>query len=203
MNIGDKRRMIVESQRFSATSDAAAFLADDAHVKGRIESEIACSQMVNRLLQMRVEKGVSQKELARRIGCDPSKISRMEAGNDLQLRVSDVMQYVSALDVQMDIVFEDTSLLVADRIKRDVCSIHEKLERLVTLARQVDGDEVIINAINSFYKEVLFNFLVRFTDSHAQLRIVSVAGKSSLDQNTVVGAEEGRLCNERQEDPCT
>ena len=108
-----------------------------------MDEEICCSQLVNTLLQLRIEKGISQKELAKRIGCDPSKISRLEAGNDLQLKIGDVRQYLSALDVTMNMVFEDTSLPVA---------------------KKVDGDEVIINKIHVFCSEVLFNFLSRFGD---------------------------------------
>ena len=129
--------------RFTSSGDAAASLAGDEKVKQQVDEEICCSQLVNTLLQLRIEKGISQKELAKRIGCDPSKISRLEAGNDLQLKIGDVRQYLSALDVTMNMVFEDTSLPVA---------------------KKVDGDEVIINKIHVFCSEVLFNFLSRFGD---------------------------------------
>ena len=129
--------------RFTSSGDAAASLAGDEKVKQQVDEEICCSQLVNTLLQLRIEKGISQKELAKRIGCDPSKISRLEAGNDLQLKIGDVRQYLSALDVTMNMVFEDTSLPVA---------------------KKVDGDEVIINKIHVFCSEVLFNFLSRVGD---------------------------------------
>ena len=133
----------MEDLRFTSIGDAAAYLAGDEKVKQQVDEEICCSQLVNTLLQLRIEKGISQKELAKRIGCDPSKISRLEAGNDLQLRMGDVMQYLSALNVKMNMVVEDTSLPVA---------------------KKVDGDEVIINKIHVFCSEVLFNFLSRFGD---------------------------------------
>ena len=133
----------MEDLRFTSIGDAAAYLAGDEKVKQQVDEEICCSQLVNTLLQLRIEKGISQKELAKRIGCDPSKISRLEAGNDLQLKIGDVRQYLSALDVTMNMVFEDTSLPVA---------------------KKVDGDEVIINKIHVFCSEVLFNFLSRFGD---------------------------------------
>ena len=145
-----------------------------------MDEEICCSQLVNTLLQLRIEKGISQKELAKRIGCDPSKISRIEAGKDLQLRMGDVMQYLSALNVKMNMVFEDTSLPVAEQIKQHVFLIHEKLEELVKLAKQVDGDKIIINKIHVFCSEVLFNFLSRFGDSYKKLCVVSGHGNTAL-----------------------
>ena len=166
--------------RFTSSGDAAASLAGDEKVKQQVDEEICCSQLVNTLLQLRMEKGISQKELAKRIGCDPSKISRMEAGNDLQLKMGDVMQYLSALNVKMNMVFEDTSLPVAEQIKQHVFLIHEKLEELVKLAKQVDGDKIIINKIHVFCSEVLFNFLSRFGDSYKKLCVVSGHGNTAL-----------------------
>ncbi len=90
----------MEDLRYTSVGDAAASLAGDEKVKQQVDEEIRWSQIVNNLLQLRIEKGISQKELAKRIGCDPSKISRMEAGNDLQLRMGDVMQYLSPLPIE-------------------------------------------------------------------------------------------------------
>ncbi len=171
---------MAEKMRFTSVAEAAAFFAVDDTVKNLVQDEIDNSQIVNNLLRLRLRKGVSQKELSKSMGCDSSKISRMEAGNDLQLKIGDISQYASALGIQMNVVFEDTTLPVAEQITCNVFSIHEKLEQLVGLAKQVDGDETIIIAINSFYKEVLFNFLVRFADSHGRLRVASVSTKSPL-----------------------
>ena len=92
---------MAKKQRFTSVGDAAAFLAEDDAVKSEVEEEVENSRIVNKLLQLRASKGVTQRELAERMGCDPSKISRMEAGNDLQLKMGDVLQYLSALDVTM------------------------------------------------------------------------------------------------------
>ncbi|NTU43998.1 MAG: helix-turn-helix domain-containing protein [Chlorobiaceae bacterium] len=177
------------NHKFSSAADAAATLCGVAAVKDLVEQEMTQSRIVNKLLHMRTDKKVSQKELAQRMGCDPSKISRMEAGNDLQLKIGDIAQYVTALGVQMTTVFEDTTLPVAEQIKRDVNSIHEKLERLVGVAKQVDGDETIINKINIFYGEVLLNFMLRFTDSHEKLKDISGYSQPQ-NPSTIAGAVE-------------
>ena len=181
---------MAEKLRFKSVADAAAFLAVDDSVKNLVEEEIDHSQIVNNLLRHRLRKGISQKELSKSMGCDSSKISRMEAGNDLQLKVGDIMQYASALGIDMNVVFEDKTLPVAEQIKSHVFSIHEQLEQLVVIAKQVDGDKLIIDKIKAFYGEVLLNFLLRFTDSHKKLRIVSehdnpeqhAQGKSILEK---------------------
>ncbi|MCX6179156.1 MAG: helix-turn-helix domain-containing protein [Chlorobiales bacterium] len=169
--------------KFGSVADAAAFLAGDDAIKKSVEKEIEQSQIINSLLKLRMRRGISQTELSKSMGCDSSKISRMEAGNDLQLKIGDVMQYASALGVEMNMIFEDKTLPVTEQIKSHVYSIHEELEQLVGIAKQVDGDELIIEKINAFYGEVLLNFLLRFTDSHKKLRIVS--GDESSEQHTI------------------
>ena len=130
---------MAEQRRFKSVADAAAFLAVDDSVKNLVEEEIDHSQIVNNLLRHRLRKGISQKELSKSMGCDSSKISRMEAGNDLQLKVGDIMQYASALGIEMNVVFEEKTHPVAEQIKSHVFSIHEQLEQLVEIAKQVDG----------------------------------------------------------------
>lgn len=188
----------MDNLRFTSVGDAAAFLAGDEKVKLQVEEEICCSQLVNNLLQLRMEKGVSQKELASRMGCDPSKISRMEAGNDLQLKMGDVMQYLSVLDVKMHMVFEDTKLPVAEQIRQHVFLIHEKLEHLVKLARQVDGDEVIISKIRMFCGDVLLDFLSRFSDSYKKLSVVSGHGTPVLSGAVKSGVSAEPECVEKK-----
>jgi transcriptional regulator with XRE-family HTH domain len=154
--------------RFGNSADAAAFLSGDDKVKDLVHNEVMRGRIVKMLLDMRLQKGVSQKRLAELMNCAPSKISRMEAGNDDSLKISDIKEYVSALNIGMAIVFEDHDLPLADRIKRDVFSIHAKLEQLIEIAKQVDGDEAIIDKIHQFYGEVLFNFVKRFEESHTK-----------------------------------
>jgi hypothetical protein len=103
------------------------------------------------------------------MGCHPSKISRIESGNDSQLNWLDIVGYVKALQLKMSILFDDESLPAAARIKQCVFKIDDDLNKLVRLAQQCDGDDKIVEKINEFYKEVLFNFLKRFTDNQERL----------------------------------
>jgi transcriptional regulator with XRE-family HTH domain len=160
------------TKRFRSASDAAAFLAEDKEVGERVEREVRKTLLIQSLLHMRVEKRLTQKEIADRMGCDPSKISKMEGGNDLALRWGDVLGYLEALGVGVSMMFEDASLPAADRIKQHVFRIHDLLEELAGLANQVCDDPKITERIHQFYGEVLFNFVRRFTDSFQKLPTV-------------------------------
>lgn len=153
-------------------ANLAAELAGDPAVENKVEVEIAFNAMVSRLLAMRVAQGVTQQQLAKAMGCNPSKVSRMESGNDSTLKWMDVVCYIGALNMDMHVSFEDPSLPAADRIKHCVSDISEHLEELTTLAAQVGGNDEIAKKIHQFSGEVLLNFLVRYMDHSAKLRSV-------------------------------
>jgi transcriptional regulator with XRE-family HTH domain len=155
--------------KFSKTADAAAHLAGNPKIAESVDYEIRKNTLVTNLLSMRVEKNLTQEEVAKRMNCDPSKVSRMESGNDLQLRWVDIVMYVQAVNVQMGIIFDDESLPASTRIKQCVFQIDEDLKRLARMAQQFDGDDQTAEKINRFYREVLFNFLKRFTENKQRL----------------------------------
>lgn len=93
--------------RFDNVADAAAHLAENPEVATQVSKEIRRNAIVRTLLQMRVDKGMTQEQVAKAMGCTPSTVSRIESGGDRQLKWTDIAGYVSALDVQMHILFDD------------------------------------------------------------------------------------------------
>lgn len=177
----------MDKQQFSSAAEAFASIIGDDTVKGAIQKEVGKTRLVSTLVRMRMQKGVSQKRLAEHMQCTPSKISRLESSTDDTLKLSDIKEYIRALNIGMSIVFEDNDLPAADQIRQHVFSIHEKLESLVKIAKEVDGDSEIIGKINQFYGEVLFNFLLKFESSHSKLRMVVEPEKEK--ENVAVNAE--------------
>ncbi|HWR00472.1 MAG TPA: helix-turn-helix transcriptional regulator [Chlorobaculum sp.] len=162
----------MDKHTFNSAADAFAALAGDENIKERIKEEASRTTIVDGLIRMRIQKGVSQKKLAERMKCTSSKISRFEAGTDDNLKLCEVRDYVSALNIGMTIMFENQEVPAAELIKQHVFAIHEKLECLVKIAEEVDGDEEIVDKIQKFYGDVLFNFLKRFQDSHTKLCMI-------------------------------
>lgn len=107
---------------------------------------------------------MTQEQVAKAMNCDPSKISRMEAGNDAALRWADIVGYLQALNVTLSMVFDDPHLPASARIKQCVFKIHDDLEHLAALAKQVGGQDDIAKKIRQFYGDVLMNFLARYRD---------------------------------------
>lgn len=149
---------------FNDTASAAAALAGNPAVEKDVQKEINRASVVARLISIRVAKGITQEQIAKQLDCDPSKISRLEAGNDLALRWIDLVGYASALGMGISLSFEDPDIPAATKIKQCVYGIQEGLEELSGLAKRLGADDEITQKIHQFYGEVLFNFLIRYKD---------------------------------------
>lgn len=152
-----------------SVAEIAASLSGDNKFKDIVDHEIMYSKMVSTLIRLRVQKGVTQKHIAEYMGCDPTKISKLEAGNDLPLKWMDIIGYLSALNVSVSILFEDNSLPAAGQIKQHVLAIDRLLKKLADLAQEVGDDNYFVDKIHQFYGEVLFSFLEKFGDSYKKL----------------------------------
>lgn len=164
----------------------AAALAEDCGVAGRMAAHDAATRVVWALTQMRVERGLSQRDLAKRMGTSASKVCRIEAGTDADLRLGDIVTFMGALDHKVTLAFEDQKLPTAERIKHHVHSIHAMLEELRALAVKVGAGDGISEGIKTFYGEVLFNFLLRFGDSYSKLPSSTIR----LDGDPAKGADD-------------
>jgi transcriptional regulator with XRE-family HTH domain len=144
-------------------------LAEDDQVKRAVEQEIQRGALVTALVSLRIQKGKSQKQVAESMKCDPSKVSRLEGGDDDNLSWLDVVGYVNALGLEMNILLDDKSLPAAGRIKQSVFIIDAQLKKLTAIAKQAGDDKELVEKIHKFYAEVLFNFLKRFGSNYKEL----------------------------------
>ncbi|WP_206785455.1 helix-turn-helix domain-containing protein [Amycolatopsis sp. MtRt-6] len=79
-----------------------------------------------RLAQLREDAGVSQTELARRMGVSQPRISQLEQGDPGQMALDTLRRYITALGGRMRVVadFEDRDVTVsaAQRDSSDACA---------------------------------------------------------------------------------
>jgi len=162
-------------------ADIAADLAGDKHIKDLVEKEVNQSKLVMTISRIRIEKGVSQKELAQKMGCTQSKISKIESGPDERINWGDLVEYLDALGVEMSILLDEPSLPAALRIKQHVLATKHLLDELAEIAKDVDDDNDIVSKIHEFYGEVLFNFLVKYGESVQKLNKGVEISKPSFD----------------------
>ncbi len=77
--------------------------------------------------------GVTQNDMAKKLGCTQSKISKLETASIDSIRVSDLVDYAKALDLNISISFHSKRNIVQN-IKYHALQIRMHLDRLVGLA---------------------------------------------------------------------
>jgi transcriptional regulator with XRE-family HTH domain len=168
----------------------AASLTGDPEAAARVAAHQAETRFVRTLIDMRVQKKLSQRDLAKIMGVGPSKVCRLEASADRDLNLGDVMLYSKALGVNMSVLFDDPALPAADRIKHHVFAVHDLLEQLMKLAHQAGGNDSICAKINQFYGEVLFNFMRGFGNCYSKLPGVTPIRLDGPDTHPKPSAQE-------------
>lgn len=165
--------------KIKSIAEVATVLAGDSKIQKGVENEMKKSKVTKALLLMRIEKGITQKQIAQHMKCSQSKISKIEAGNDMSLEFKDILDYATSLGIEVAISFEDKSLPVSKRIKQHIFALHGHLETLANIAKEVEDDSDIVDKIHQFYGEVLLNFLIKFGDSYSKVNSI-VANKQDV-----------------------
>ena len=110
MNRTDQTTYTSVPQMVRETSDDGAFVeAFEQRLHGR--------RILKDLMIQRATLGLSQKDIADRLGCTQSRISKLESTTDPQLRLSDLVQYADAVGLRVKIVLESKESPAADRVK--------------------------------------------------------------------------------------
>jgi transcriptional regulator with XRE-family HTH domain len=145
------------SQMVRETSDDPAF-------KELFENTLRARRIVKDLTVQRAVHDLSQKDIAQKIGCTQSKISKLETTNDADLRLGDLARYADALGLRVNIVLEPKECTSVSRIKTLVFRIKHELDRMAKLAA---NDHMIAEGVSGFFGEAFFN-LVKIIQASAK-----------------------------------
>jgi transcriptional regulator with XRE-family HTH domain len=147
--------------RHSSVSDMVRSLSDDPGFADEFAKRLSHRQLIKALIVLRTRAGLSQQELAQKLGCTQSKISKVESGNDEDIRFGDLVDYASAIEHEMRILLVPKNQTLADEVKIHAFVIKRLLSRLVQLA---GDDKAMSDGVQQFLVEAAFN-LGRFIES--------------------------------------
>ena len=94
------------------------------------------------LFSLRCRAGLTQDELAERVGCAQSVVSRIENACDDELSVGDLLRYARGLDLGMQVGFTAKQATLANSIRCHLDGLARDLRQLLDLA----GDDLSILA---------------------------------------------------------
>ena len=171
----------MNQKHLTQIAQLAADLSGDASMAESVVKHDRATRFVSALADRRVSSGLTQKDIASRMGVSVSTISRLEDSCDADVRLGDLISYANAVGINVSLLMEDSSLPVAARIKNCVLLVSEGLQHLAQLASKSQGDRDIIDGINRFRGEVLYNFLLRFVESGVVMPRISFAPEDPDD----------------------
>ncbi len=147
-----------------SVTDLLSDISDDAQFVDDVRETAADRELVKHLIAHRVKADLSQKELAVKLDCTQSRISKLEQSLDAELRLGDLKQYLDALDLRCRVTITPKSVKAVDEVKFHAFRIRELLTRLVKLANE--DEENISNGIAKFAcLEVPINLLKVVSDA--------------------------------------
>jgi transcriptional regulator with XRE-family HTH domain len=103
---------------------------------------------------MRVSKGLTQDAVANELGCNQSKISKLEKGMDSDLTIREIEAYAKATNKDVAFLFSERNQSLAQQIKHHAVMIRSAFEKLVELAHKDDG---IADGVAGLHYEVFMN----------------------------------------------
>ena len=137
-----------------------------AHEVGKQVTALASETgIVRQLVQLRVRAGLTQAEIAKRIGCTQSRISKMEASRDSDLTLGNLRDYMKATGSRINIVC-GKPISHVEAVKMHAFSIKRHLEMLAEIAQKHDELEP---HIQGFFGEAFFNILSILSECHEQM----------------------------------
>lgn len=155
-------------KRYSTVSEMVRDLAKDSQFAKDTESRIARRAIIKKLIAMRAAKGLSQSDIAARMECTQSRISKLESGEDSELRIGDLYGYLSAFDLEMSVLVSRRGTTIVESIKHHWRCLTRLLGDLQRIATETKDDPTINKAMAAFAEEMSLNYLntiFRFLDS--------------------------------------
>ena len=147
------------SENYEEDAKKVALAMGDSSLADELVEEHDATKIADYLCAERNRQGLSQRDVARRMGVSASKICRIEDSYDRDLSYSDIISYGKALGVEPSISFTLQTLSDKERSEGLVYEIAKLLEKLKAfLPDQAAG----ISAIEDFSGRVLFPVLQRY-----------------------------------------
>jgi len=152
-------------KRHSNTEGLMKRVSQNPKVQAQVKEELKKRQLANFLVFLRCDHNLTQKELAKKMGCTQSKISKLEMSYDNQISIKDLLEYGKALNLQLELGYRNKDVKVTELINYHVCRIREYLSRLISLSK---GDNAMMGGVLKVIGSTLDKF-IDIVDDHLKI----------------------------------
>lgn len=125
-------------KKFKSVQDMVKSLSEDKEFDQQLAAQVNNRRLSRFLFVLRNQKGMTQKQMAEKLGCTQSRISKIEHAEDMDLTVKDLLDYGKVLDMNINFNFAPRKLKIVDLIRFHLDAIHQLIKRLVNLSGDDD-----------------------------------------------------------------
>lgn len=136
----------------SVLESVGSILGNDAQKK--VQDQINRRQLVKALISMRVDAGLTQKDIADAIGCTQGRVSKIENGFDEDLQMRHIVVYAKLAKKDLTFLFSNHGSSVAEQIKHHALMIRRAFLQLAELAHK---DEDIAKGVAGLHVQAFVN----------------------------------------------
>jgi transcriptional regulator with XRE-family HTH domain len=146
---------MADKVQYNSVSDLVRDMAPDAEFRAAFEERRNARRLIKQLMAMRALKGFSQHDIADKLACTQSRVSKLERSCDDDTRLGDLRAYAEALDCDVLVGVLPRGLTPVEKVKSHVLAIKKHTDDLANLAK---SDENIARGVAQFYFELMVNF---------------------------------------------
>ena len=157
---------MANKRQYTRVSELVHDMAPDPEFGAAFDQRVARRRLIKELLAMRAVKGLSQQDIAGKLDCTQSRISKLESSTDDDIRLGDLRAYAEAVGCGLMVGAVPRDLKPVDKVKGHVFAIKKHTDDLAKLAR---SDEKIAEGVARFFFELVVNFSRLVGDSVKQL----------------------------------
>lgn len=139
-------------------------LSEDPQLNDELDKFIHDRQVVKCLAATRCANGLSQKDIADKLGCSQSYVSKLESGLDCDLKIGEIEKYLDVLGIDSILLLKPKNQTAIDSIKFHAYKIKTGLEELASLA---SGDDESAKRVAKTHFDTLLG-LVRIVSTSAE-----------------------------------
>ena len=154
-----------KAPRYSSMAEVVRDLSEDPKFAGDLIRNIHRKKTINHLTALRCKQDLSQADMAERLGCTQSRVSKLENSYDDETSVGDLQAYAAALGFEVSLIVNRPGSTLANMVKYHIVAVRRILRKLAELSA---GDEAMVNGLKVFLNEVLFNTKITVDEINEQ-----------------------------------
>lgn len=163
----------VKKGKYKSVTEMIRDLSGDTAFADDVAKRVRQRGVIDYLMAQRAAANLSQNDVAQRMGCTQSRVSKLESGTDNELRGADLEAYAGALGLDVAVFFAKQGMTIADRVKYHVIAVRKLLHHIADLSA---NDKVMASEANKFFVEVLYNAVRSVGDAARNLASAQKSG---------------------------